>query len=115
MQALRAAIALALGLSLVVLSLALLAPTPVPLAGVIAALIEQASRAHSGRLAEVTIWFDKAGRPLAHAVRHSSGSPQSDKAAVQQAFELASLRHPCELAGRAVLFRESFADSPQLD
>ncbi len=112
MQALRATIALGLGLGLAVLSLA---PTSAPLARAIAAVTQQAGGEHPGRLAEVTIWFDKAGRPLAHTLRRSSGSPQSDRAAVQQAFELASLRHPCELAGRAVLFRESFADSPQLD
>ena len=115
MQALRAILALGIGLGLAVMSLALLAPTSVPLTGAIAAVIGQAGGARAGRLAEVTIWFDKAGRPLAHTLRRSSGSPQSDRAAVQQAFELASLRHPCELAGRAVLFRESFADSPQLD
>jgi hypothetical protein len=112
MQALRTATALGLGLSLIVVWLALLATAPVARA-LISVADEAAS--HPAQLAQVAIAFDRYGRPLAHAVRQSSGSPRSDEAAVSEALELASLRQPSDLAGRTLLFTARFDQSPQLD
>lgn len=112
MRALRAAVAVGLGLSLVVIWLGLLATAPIAQALISAA--DQAS-IPPARLARVAIAFDRRGRPLTQAVRQSSGSPRSDADAVREAMELASLRHPGELAGKTVLFTARFEDSPQLD
>lgn len=107
MQALRTAMAMSFGLSLTVISLALLTPTPAPILEAFATAVQQAS-APAARLAEVAIAFDRDGRPLAHALRRSSGSARSDAAAVSESLELASLRQPAELAGRTVLFTARF-------
>ena|SRR5579862_6559286 len=114
MQALRAAIALGLGLSLTVLSLALLAPGPAPIARALASAAAEAAQ-RPARMAEVAIAFDNQGKPASHALRRSSGSTQSDEAAVREALALADLRKPHDLAGRTVLFTARFEESPQLD
>jgi hypothetical protein len=107
MQAFRTVMALGLGLSLMVLSLTLLAPSPAPLAQSLASAWTQAS-SQSGRLAEVAIAFDGRGHPLTQALRRSSGSVQTDEAAVREALELASLRQPGELAGKTLTFTARF-------
>ena len=107
MQALRTTMALGLGLSLTALSLSMLAPTPAPIAQALALAVEQASE-HPARLAEVAVAFDRHGRPMAHAVRRSTGSSSSDATAVDVALELASLRAPAEVAGKTVTFTARF-------
>jgi hypothetical protein len=114
MQSLRAAVALGVGLSLTVLSLALLTPSPAPIAQAIASAAAGASQP-SVRLAEVVIAFDDRGRPAVHALRRSSGSAQTDAAAVREALALADLRKPHDLAGKTVLYTARFEDAPRLD
>jgi hypothetical protein len=107
MQALRTVFGAALGLALTVSSLVLMEPARGPSALALATAAAHALQAPA-RDAEVSVVFDHKGRPLAHALRRSSGSQRSDQAAVSAAMELASLRHPCEVAGRTLLFTARF-------
>ena len=107
MQALRTAIGAALGLTVLVGVLSEVGPAPGAAAQALALAAGRAVQSPA-RLAEVTVAFDIHGRPSSHALRRSSGSQRSDQAAISAAMELASLRHPCEMAGRTVLFTARF-------
>jgi hypothetical protein len=114
MQALRTAMALALGLSMLAAIATELAPPPESLGRILIAAVDRAEQPRTEQ-AEVAIAFDQHGRPVVHALQRSSGSTRADAAAVKAALELASLRHPGELAGRTVMFRTRLDEAPQLD
>jgi len=114
MNTLKLAAALAFGLAIVVTLLNELGPAPKALSS--------AASAAAGRMlnrpprkAEVSIAFDRKGHAVAHRLRRSSGSLRSDAVAVSEALQLASLRQPCELAGRTLSFTASFGEEIQLD
>jgi hypothetical protein len=114
MNTLKLAAALAFGLAIAVTLLNELGPQPAALSRAISAAARHLIKGPVHK-AEVSIAFDKAGRPLAHVLRRSSGSMRSDALAVSSAMELASLRQPADLAGRTLSFTASFGDEIQLD
>jgi hypothetical protein len=114
MQALRTAAGIALGLALMMAVLNGLGPGPAVAAETLAATAVRALD-RPDHHALVAVDFDSKGRPAAHALRRSSGSAETDAAAVEAALEVASLRPRSEVAGRTLLFKTWIDGAPQLD
>ena len=114
MHTLKLAAALAFGLAIVVTALNELGPAPAAMSRTLSAAAGHVLNRPTRR-AEVSIAFDKRGRPVAHRLSRSSGSLRSDAIAVSSAMELAALRRPSDLAGRTLSFTASFDQATQLD